>query len=93
MENFNIVGISLGIFLALTTLGILVVLGFGLKNLFSGRHDWQKMLTVAFPFILFGGLFAVFGDFTQAGIGTLIGMILVMVVVILLSGLRSTFKS
>lgn len=93
MENFDIVGIALGIFLALAAIGILVVLGFGLKNLFSGRHEWQKIAVVVLPFAIFGILYATFGEFTQAGVGTLIAMIGVMVLFMALSGLRNTFKS
>lgn len=93
MENFDIVGIALGIFLALAALGILVVLGFGLKNLFGGRHEWPKIATIMLPFVIFGGLYATLGEFTQAGVGTLIAMIVVMALLIVLSGLRTTFKS
>lgn len=92
MENFDIVSLSLGLFLLLTAIGILVVLVFGLKNLFSGRHEWSMIAVVMTPFILFGGLFAFFKDFTQAGIGTLLAMIVVMILFIFVSGLRGTFK-
>jgi hypothetical protein len=92
MENFDIVSLSLGLFLLLTVIGILVVLGFGLKNLFSGRHEWSKIAVVMLPFVIFGGLYAFFQDFTQAGIGTLLTMIAVMVLFIFVSGLRGSFK-
>lgn len=92
MENIDIVGLALGLFLFLTAVGILVVLGFGLKNLVGGRHEWSKIAVVLLPFVIFGGIYGVFKDFTQAGVGTLIAMIGVMVLFIFLSGLRGSFK-
>lgn len=92
MENFDFVSISLGLFLALTAIGILVVLSFGLKNLFAGRHEWSKIAVVVTPFVIFGGTYSYFQDFTMAGVGTLIAMILAMVLFILASGLRNSFK-
>ena len=92
MENFDFVSISLGLFLALTSIGILVVLAFGLKNLFSGRHEWSKIAVVLMPFLIFGGSYGYFKDFTMAGVGTFIAMILAMVLLILASGLRNSFK-
>lgn len=92
MGNFDIVGIALGIFLGLSAAGILVVVGFGLKNLFSGRHEWPKIAILVLPFAIFGILFATLGDITQAGVGTLIAMILVMALLIVLSSIRTTFK-
>lgn len=92
MENFDFVSISLGLFLALTALGILVVLGFGLKNLYAGRHEWSKIAVVLTPFLIFGGSYGYFQDFTMAGVGTFIAMILAMVVFIFGSGLRNSIK-
>lgn len=92
MENFDFVSISLGLFLALTALGIFVVLGFGLKNLFAGRHEWSKIAVVLMPFLIFGGSYGYFQDFTMAGVGTFIAMILAMVVFIFGSGLRNSIK-
>jgi hypothetical protein len=92
MENFDIVGLSLILFMALTAIGILIVSGYGLKNLIGGRHEWSKIVVVLFPFVVYGGLLAFFGDWTEAGIGTMIAMILAMVLLILGSGLRGTFK-
>jgi hypothetical protein len=92
MENIDIVGLSLILFIALTLIGILIVSVYGLKNLFSGRHEWSKIAVVLFPFVVYGGLYGFFGDWTQAGIGTLIAMIVAMVLLIFASGLRGTFK-
>ncbi len=92
MENLDLVGLALGLFLLLTAIGILVVLGFGLKNLIAGRHEWSKIAVVLLPFAIFGGLYTVFQELTQAGVGTLIAMIGVMVLFIFLSGLRGSFK-
>jgi hypothetical protein len=92
MENIDVVSLALGLFLLLSAIGILVVLGFGLKNLIGGRHEWSKIAVVMLPFVIFGGIYAVLKDFTQAGVGTLIAMIGVMVLFIFLSGLRGSFK-
>lgn len=92
MENFDIVSLALGLLLLLSVTGILLVLGFGVKNLIGGRHEWSKIATVMLPFVIFGALYAFFGDFTQSGIGTLVAMIAVMILFIFASGLRGTFK-
>lgn len=92
MENIDIVGLSLILFMAQTAIGILIVAGYGLKNLIGGRHEWSKIAVVLFPFVVYGALYGYFGDWTQAGIGTMIAMIVAMVVLIFASGLRGTFK-
>jgi hypothetical protein len=92
MENLDFVSLALGLFLVLTAIGIFVVVGFGLKNLIAGRHEWSKIAVVLLPFVIFGAIYAVFQEFTQAGVGTLIAMIGVMVLFIFLSGLRGSFK-
>lgn len=92
MENFDFVGLSLMLFIAMTVIGILIVSVYGLKNLIGGRHEWSKIAVVLFPFVVYGVLYAVMGDWTEAGIGTMIAMIVAMVVLILGSGVRGTFK-
>jgi hypothetical protein len=92
MENIDVVSLALGLFLLLSAIGILVVLGFGLKNLIGGRHEWSKIAVIMLPFVIFGGIYSVLKDFTQTGVGTLIAMIGVMVLFIFLSGLRGSFK-
>jgi|AntRauTorcE11898_2_1112593.scaffolds.fasta_scaffold06962_3 hypothetical protein len=70
----------------------IVILGlFGLKNLFSGKHDLKKILSIATPFAIFGISFGVMGTAADAGIFTMIVMISLMAVLIVLSGLKSIF--
>lgn len=84
--------IALMIVLALIGLGILLILIFGIKNLAAGKHEIQKIVTMLVPFVLFGVAYATMGDAAAAAMGTMLIMAGLLVLFILVSGLRSSFK-
>lgn len=86
------VAISVGLALGLVALGIVTMIGAGIRSLAIGNQDLKKMGMMAVPFIVFGISFAVVGDFAKAGVLTATIMMAVMVAAILVTGLRGTFK-
>jgi len=86
------VQIALTVMLAMIGVGVLMILVFGAKNLMSGKHEVQKLVTMVVPFVLFGVTFAVMGYATPAAMATLLIMLGLLVLFILVTGLRSTFK-
>lgn len=84
--------VSIGLSLALTGIGILLMLFSGIRNLMHGKSDLKKIGSLAVPFAVFGISWVVTGGATEAGIATMIFMLAVLVLFILYTGLRSTFK-
>lgn len=87
----DITTIALGATLLVLVISIVILALFGLKNLFSGKHDLKKILSIATPFAIFGISYGVLGTAADAGILTMIVMISLMAVFIVISGLRSIF--
>ncbi len=84
--------VSLMITIALIVLGLLLMGIFGVKNLIMGKHELPKLITSVFPFVVFGILYAVMGDVTAAAMATMLFMIGLLILVTLVTGLRSSFK-
>ncbi len=91
--QFDIVGISLLIFLAMTAISILIVVGFGLKNVIAGKFQAFKIAMIVAPFVVFFGAYGVLGDWTEAGVATFLIQLAVMGATLALMGLRNSFKS
>lgn len=81
---------------ALIGLGILTMIISGVKSATQGKQDPKRILIMAVPFIVFGiSYFAVQGTddpFATAGVLTMGIMLGIMVVGVLFTGLRGTFK-
>lgn len=88
----DIVPIVLGFTVATIMLSILGIAAFGVKNIIAGKHDFMKVGAVLVPFVLFGISMGVRGDSAEAGILTILSMILLLAAFVLFSGLRRTFK-
>jgi len=84
--------VSLMIMLSMIGIGILLILIFGAKNLATGKHEVQKLVTMVVPFIIFGITYAVMGDASAAAMATMLIMVGLLALFILVSGLRSSFK-
>ncbi|RNC79435.1 MAG: hypothetical protein ED557_15275 [Balneola sp.] len=81
---------------ALMGLGILTMIISGIKGLSQGKQDVKRIAIMAVPFVIFAiSYFAVRGselDFAQAGVLTTLIMMGIMVVSVVITGLRGTFK-
>ncbi|HBQ59203.1 MAG TPA: hypothetical protein DD671_06160 [Balneolaceae bacterium] len=84
--------ISVGLAIALIVLGIIGILAAGVKSVINGKQDYKRVAMMAVPFIVFGISYALFGEIPKAGVFTAVFMLGTMVVTIVLTGLRGTFK-
>ncbi|MDZ7691211.1 MAG: hypothetical protein U5K69_08785 [Balneolaceae bacterium] len=84
--------VGVGIAIGLIGIGIIAMLVAGVKSFSSGKQDVKRILTMVVPFAVFGVIYAIAGDLTDAAIGTMLFMLAAMVLFMLLSGLRSSFN-
>lgn len=84
--------ISIGFALALIGLAVITSIISGVRNVMNGKFDVKKIGSIIVPFIVFGISYAVFGDYANAAIFTMVFMIGVMLLLIALTGLKTTFK-
>lgn len=85
--------IALMIGVALIGLGLLLIMIFGLKNLIAGKHEIQKIVVMFVPFLIFAITYAVMGVAASAAMATMLLMLGMLATFILISGMRSSFKS
>jgi hypothetical protein len=88
----DIVQIILGITVAVISISLLMMAGFALKNVFTGKHEITKLIAVSSPFIIFGVSMGVMGDSAEAGIVTTFVMGFILIAFILFTGLRKSFN-
>lgn len=84
--------VGIGIAIGLIGIGIIAILVAGVKSLTTGKQDVKRIVTMVVPFAVFGVIYGIAGDLTDAAIGTMLFMIAAMVLFMLLTGLRSTFN-
>jgi hypothetical protein len=86
------VAISVGLAIGLIGLGVATMAVAGVRSLMMGKQDYKKIGMMAIPFVVFGIAYAISGESSDAGVMTAVLMLLGMVVAIVLTGLRGTFK-
>lgn len=84
--------ISVGLGMALIVLGILGIIFAGIKSISNGKQDFKRVGMMAVPFVVFGISYAILGEVPKAGVFTAVFMLGAMVVTIMLTGMRGTFK-
>ncbi len=92
MESSILVQIAVFGAIGLIIIGVLAMAGSGIKSLSQGKQDVKRIAIMAVPFIIFGITYAVLRDIPEAGVLTTIVMMGIMVVSVLFTGLRGTFK-
>ena len=96
MDGNVIVQIAVIGAIGLMALGIITMIISGIKSMVQGKQDFRRTAVMAVPFIIFGIGYAVMGDLVlrveAAGVLTTLTMLGVMVVSVLFTGLRGTFK-
>lgn len=83
---------SIGFALVLLGIGLLLMLIFGFKNVFSGKYQWSNLITIISPFVAFVIIYLITGEGVQAGLITMFLLLLVTALVAIATGLRSTFN-
>ncbi|MGM0546090.1 MAG: hypothetical protein ACQEST_05145 [Bacteroidota bacterium] len=87
-----IVNLALGLGLGLIGLGVLGMLISGIQSVMKGKQDIKKIVTMLVPFLVFGVAYGIAGSITEAAIGTMLFMMGAMVLLIALTGMRTTFN-
>jgi hypothetical protein len=87
-----IVSIAMGLGLGLIGLGVLGMLISGIRSVMKGKQDIKKIVTMLVPFAVFGIAYAIAGSLTEAALGTMLFMMAAMVLLIALTGMRTTFN-
>jgi hypothetical protein len=80
--------------LAFALLGgaLLIALASSAKGLIGGQFDIKSIAAFAVPFVVFGGSFAATGTGQEAGVITLVVMMILMVVGVTLTTVRGVFR-
>ncbi len=86
------VAISVGLAFGLMGLGILTMIIAGVRSLTLAKQDYKKIGMMAVPFVVFGISYAITGEYAKSGVLTATIMMAAMVLTIVLTGLRGTFK-
>lgn len=86
------VSFSLGFALVILAIGLLLMVIFGARNIFSGKYEWSKIGIIVSPIVLFIILLAIIGNATRAGLAAMLLMVAILAVIVAVLGLRSTFK-
>ena len=73
-------------------LGILSMIVSGVRGIAQGKQDFKRIALISTPVIIFAISYFAINDVTKAGVFTTMGMMAIMVVSIVLTGLRGTFK-
>ena len=92
MESSVIVQIAVIGAMGLIGLGIVSMIVSGIKSLAQGKQDVKRIVIMAVPFIIFGVAYGALGDIPRAGVLTTMTMMGIMVVSVVFTGLRGTFK-
>ncbi len=84
--------IALGIGILLVVLGIIGMIVNGIKSVLQGKQDAKKVTSILVPFVVYGISYAITQGFVKAGIATMLFMIAVMLLLMALTGLRTTLN-
>ncbi len=87
----NLVVISFYIVTALMALGLLSILLFGVRSLVYGKVNIFTMVILFIPIVLLVGLGLVIGDWSRAGLFTIIIMLGLAVFSLLVTGIKGLF--
>ena len=73
-------------------LGILSMIFSGVRGITQGKQDFKRIALISTPTIIFAISYVALNDVTKAGVLTTMGMMAIMIVSIVFTGLRGTFK-
>ena len=73
-------------------LGILSMIASGVRGISQGKQDFKRIALISTPVIIFAISYVAMNDVTKAGVLTTMGMMIIMIISIVFTGLRGTFK-
>lgn len=88
MINSLAVGLALG----LIGIGIIGIVVSGIRNIINGKSEFKRITVMLLPVLVFVISFFLLGSFEQAGVATMSIMVILMIISILITGTRGTFK-
>ena len=86
------VPIAIGLMLALVVIGVGSMIGFGIKNIIQGKQDVTKILVYLVPAVIFVVSYLISGAVTDAAMLTMLITMALLAVMLVITGLRTTFK-
>lgn len=86
------VPIAIGLMLALVAIGLASMIGFGIKNIVQGKQELSKILVYLVPILIFLISYLIAGAVTDAAILTMLITMGLLAVMLIITGLRTTFK-
>jgi hypothetical protein len=86
------VPIAIGVMLALVGIGILSMVGFGIKNVIDGKQEASKILIFLVPAVIFGVSYLISANVTEAAMMTMLITMAILALMLVVTGLRTTFK-
>ena len=96
MDNNLIVQIAVIGAFGLIGLGVLAMIVSGVKSLVQGKQDLKRIVIMAVPFVVFGISYAILAEeelrLVSAGVLTTLVMMGIMVLSVVITGIRGTFK-
>lgn len=84
--------IAIGIVLGLIVIGVLGILISGTRNILNGKSEFKRVAVMLVPVAIFGVSYALLGTIDQAGVATMSLMVVIMLIAIVVTGTRGTFK-
>lgn len=87
-----LVPIGVWLVVALVGLGLLTILVFGIRSMMYGKVDKMSIIFITLPIALMLILGLVMGDWTMAGMYTLLIMIGLAIVTMLVTSVRGVFR-
>ena len=78
--------------LGLIGIGAIGILFSGIKNVVNGKSDLKRVAIMGVPVVIFGISYATLGTANQAGVATMLFLLGLMIIGIVLTGTRGTFK-
>lgn len=84
--------LAIGLVLGLIGIGVLGILVSGTRNVINGKSDIKRVAVMGVPVAIFAITYAILGSANQAGVATMMFMMVAMILGIVFTGTRGTFK-
>ncbi len=84
--------LAVGLAMGLIGIGVVGIIISGIRNVFNGKSEFKRITVMLVPVAVFVISYFTMGSFEQAGVATMAFMIILMLISILITGTRGTFK-
>lgn len=84
--------LAVGLVLGLIAIGVVGIVVSGIRNIMNGKSEFKRVTVMLVPVVIFAVTYGISGSVDQAGVATMVIMIAFMMLSILVTGTRGTFK-